>query len=165
MKHLLFTILGLSLGLIIGYFVWNKKTEEVYQLTANLTMEKSEIDSLRKNYMKHLPYLNPLEQDTSFSRYITFDKDVFIKMGKTLSYTSNLIKGVRCFFIRYDKRYSNGPVGEFSIPGMKYPEQNSIVFVPVGIDGKAIYDLWNKKTFTGGYNHGAICPSDCEEGD
>lgn len=173
---------NVTMGLIIvvalgaGYFVGkssNKSTEPAakenkeYYMAENFIMDYQEIVRLRDVYVKHGKRVNGGRPDSTVTNFITFDRSSFEAMGKFFCDSNNNdVAGVRCFMIRYDKKYTkaNGQAqSPFEIKGKKYEEQNSIVFVPVDKTGRALYNRWTKykNNSIAGYNHGELCPENC----
>lgn len=165
-------IVALAAGYFIGKSSNNplppieKESKEFY-MANNFIMDSEEIVRLRDIYVKHGKRVNGGKPDTTVTNFITFDRSSFEAIGAFFSDSNNNdIAGVRCFMIRYDKKYkkANGhPQTAFEIRGKKYEEQNSIVFLPVDKSGHTIYNRWKKyeNNAKSGFNHGELCPENC----
>jgi hypothetical protein len=180
MKNFLFGLIGSVLGIIIGYLTWHQNpqknpngeityTQETekstsFSLVNNITLDSQTIRKLSRNFIEQSEGDDASQDnfDHKYSKFVTFPKDIFISMGKYFSDSSTKnMYGVRCYFIQYDYRYTknnNDPM--LRIPGKKYRDQTSIVFVPVNSLKKPVYNVWNKKD-GGGFNHGEVCPDSC----
>ncbi len=168
----LIIIVALAAGYFIGKSSKNplppiEKENKAYYMANNFIMDSEEIVRLRDIYVKHGKRVNGGKPDTTVTNFITFDRSSFEAIGAFFRDTNNNdIAGVRCFMIRYDKKYkkANGqPQSEFEIKGKKYEEQNSIVFVPVDKSGRTVYNRWkkNENNIIAGFNHGELCPENC----
>ncbi len=163
-------------ALIAGYFIGKsssngqepvEKENKEYFMADNFIMDAEEVVRLRDIYVKHGKRVNGGRPDSTVTNFITFDRSSFEAMGSFFrDSTNNDVAGVRCFMIRYDKKYikANGqPQSAFEIKGKKYEEQNSIVFLPVDRAGRTLYNRWTKYTnkSIAGFNHGELCPENC----
>jgi hypothetical protein len=172
MKNVIFGI-AIIASLGIGYFVGKNnstpaKEKELKMQNPNV-MSDSNIRVLRDNYMTYLKRIGNGTLDSSMSLHITFKKEIFQRMGKILENDS--LYGVRVYMIRYNNSYTATDINnpnprEYEIPGLRIGGQNSIVFVPVNQNRQPVYNVFNKKVNKddpGGYNHGDLCPTICND--
>lgn len=125
--------------------------------TGNIVMPELEAKKYIDHFDKKFRKRGGSKNDT-LSIAVWFDKKVIHFLDSVMQ-KNDSVDGVRAYFAAYDKMMAG-------VPGQKFPDQSTLIFVPTNKNGNYHRDNWNilPPFFpVGGLNHGSLCPADCTQ--
>lgn len=131
--------------------------------------EKAEFEpfytAFLRDFRKEFPGCDPLKINDSLSKAVWINKCVINEMAVYMSGTAYKLDGMRVHLSAYDKLMPE-------VPHQKVADQSTVVFVVTEDDlagghkdnWKIIPEIYKEKLAIfggGGYNHGDLCPNNC----